>query len=213
MLGLLGKPRAGKSFMLQQIVLGFLAKGQRVFIVDPDGAEQSWNNYGFKRYNDIKDVPNNFQGAVIVAYSKSETFGTPTFPYLQSKLDPRLNGMKPGPWANTVFVLDDANVYARGTLEDSLEWLISRKRQFGGDIITTAHSWGRVSPAALQFIDVYGIGVTNGTPAERSDVIKGEALTRTMNVRNRVNALKRSGKEQYPWKFIDRDGFPFEGEL
>lgn len=213
MMGLIGKPKSGKSFLLQQLVLRLLKQKQRVFIVDPDGAERSWDQYNFKRYDDITEVPDDFTGAVIVPYSEDETFGTPTFPHIQSKLDPRLNGGKIGPWANTVFVLDDSSVYAQGSLEISLKWLLGRKRQFGGDIIATAHSWGLMCPDFLRFIDVYGIGVTNGSPTERGDVIKGDALKRTVAVRNEVNELRRSGQEKFPWKFIDRDGFPFKGEI
>lgn len=213
MFGLIGKPKSGKSYLLQQTVLELLIQKQRVFIIDPDGAETSWDEHGFKRYDDISDVPDNFKGAVIVPYSDDETFGTPTFPYIQSKLDPRLNGGSIGPWSNSTFVLDDSSIYAQGSLKPELKWLLGRKRQVGCDIIATAHSWGLMCPDFMRFIDVYAIGVTNGSPQERSDVIKGDALKRTVAVRNQVNEARRTGQSKFPWKFIDRDGFPFKGEI
>lgn len=213
MFGLIGKPRSGKTTVLIDIIKGIKAKGGRVLVVDPDGAEMAWNDKQFKRYNDITMVPDNFKGVAVVMYSSKEAHGTPTFPHIQGKMDMRSNGGKRGPWSGITIVLDDANVYARGVLEDSLEWLCMRKRQYGADLICTAHSWGEMSPMFLRFIDVYGIGITSGSPTERSETLKGEALKLTLKVREDVNEYKRLHPDKYPWVFITKDGHPFTGQL
>ena len=208
MTGLIGKPRSGKTTLLHKMIAAIVKAGGRVLVVDPDGAEQSWNKY--KRYQDIKDVPDNFKGVAVVYYSAKEVHGTPTFPYIQSNLDQRENDGKSGAWVNSTVVLDDSNVYARGQLEDSLEWLLMRKRQYGVDIIATGHSWAEMPPMFMRFIDVYGIGATSGTPEER---IKGEALKLTEVVRNKVNTIKRNDPDKYPFMFITKDGHPFLGDI
>jgi hypothetical protein len=80
-------------------------------------------------------------------------------------------------------------------------------------LICTAHSWGEMSPMFLRFIDVYGIGITSGSPTERSETLKGEALALTLKVRNDVNEYKRKNPDKYPWVFITKDGHPFTGQL
>lgn len=212
-LALIGAPGSGKSTLLIQIVKKLLAANNRVLAVDPDGAEEAWDDPAFKRYNDIKDVPDNFTGVAIVPYSGKEEHGTPTFPYMQSKMDKRANGNKYGPWTDVVPVLDDTNAYARGVLEPSLEFLFMRKRQYGAHLLITGHSWGEISPMALRFTDIYAIGVTNGSPTERSDTFKGETLKRHVAVRDAVNNIRKKDPSKYPWRFITRDGFPFKGKL
>lgn len=213
MIGLIGKPRSGKTTLLIALIKKIVAKGGRVLVVDPDGAEDAWDDPEFTRFEDITQVPDSFTGVAVVYFSGKEAHGTPTFPHIQSKLDKRANNNVRGAWTATTFVLDDANVYARGALEDSLEWLLLRKRQYGCDIYATGHSWGEMSPMFLRFIDVYGIGTTSGSPSERSEVIKGEALKRTLVVRDSVNDYKRANPDKYPWRFITKDGLPFKGEL
>lgn len=213
MTGLLGKPRSGKTTLLLKLILEILKKKGRILVIDPDGAEATWDNPKFTRYEDIKDVPDNFKGCAVVYYSGKEAHGTPTFPYIMGQMDRRANGNKRGPWTGVTYILDDANVYARGQLEDALEWLLMRKRQYGCDIVTTAHSWGEVSPMFLRFIDVYGIGITSGHPSERSDVIKGDALKRTVDIRNEVNEIRRNDPNAYPFKFITKDGYGFSGSI
>ena len=213
MTGLVGKPRSGKTTLLLKLIFEILRKGGRVLVVDPDGAEEHWDNPKFTRYDDISLVPDNFKGCAVVYYSAKEVHGTPTFQYIQDNMDRRANNDKRGPWTGVTYVLDDTNVYARGQLEDPLEWLLMRKRQYGCDILITAHSWGEVSPMFLRFIDVYGIGITSGHPNERAETIKGDALKRTVVVRNKVNEIKRNDPDAYPFIFINKDGFEFTGAL
>jgi|GEM_PF-6958337 len=213
--GVIGAPGSGKSTMLIGLVKKLLATQNRVVVVDPDGAEEAWDETpaSFKRYDDIEDVPDNFKGVVIVPYSAKEEHGTPTFPHIQSKMDKRLNNSEYGPWTNIAIVLDDTNSYARGVLEPSLEWLLMRKRQYGSHVIVTGHSYGEIAPMILRLTTLYIIGVTDGSPTERSDTIKGDRLKRHVAVCNAINAIRKKNPKEYPWAIITAEGYPFKGQL
>ena len=215
MTALIAKPKAGKSTLLVKIINAITAKGRRVLVVDPDGGEMLWHDKRFKRYPDITKVPDHFTGVAVVTHSDKPTMGTPTFPYIQSKLDVRQNGDRRGPWAGVTIVLDDANFYAQGKIEDALEFLLKRKRQYGCDLIVTAHSWHQAPPIFFQFVDIYVIGPTQGGggPENRSDIIKGEALKNMAKARENVNAQKAKDPNSYPWAIINSDGSPFTGQL
>ena len=75
MVGLVGKPRSGKTTLLLKIIFGILKNGGRILVIDPDGAEAHWDNPKFTRYEDIKDVPDNFTGCAVVYYSGKEARG------------------------------------------------------------------------------------------------------------------------------------------
>jgi len=215
MTALIAKPKAGKSTLLSKLVHTIVGTGRRVLVVDPDGGEILWHDQAFTRYDDITKVPRNFKGVAVVVHSDKPSMGTPTFPHIQSMLDTRQNGGKRGPWSGVTIVLDDANFYAQGKVEDSLEFLLKRKRQYGCDLIVTAHSWHQAPPIFFQFVDVYVIGPTQGGggPENRSDIIKGDALKNMARAREDVNRKKEQDSNCYPWAIINSDGTPFKGNL
>lgn len=213
MMALIARPKAGKSTLLVKLIDSVVKNGRRVLVVDPDGGEMIWYDKRFKRYDDITKVPANFKGVAVVLHSDKPEMGTATFPYIQSKLDTRQNGGVRGPWAGVTMVLDDANRYAKGAVEPALEFLLQRKRQYGVDLLVTAHSWHQAPPIFFQFIDIYIIGPTHSGPETRSDIIKGEAMVKMRAVREKVNALKAADADSYPWSIITADGRPFNGIL
>jgi hypothetical protein len=211
---ILAKPKSGKSYLLSKVIIPSIVKRKgRVLVVDPDGGEMLWYNSDFKRYNDITQVPNNFKGVAVVMYSGKEAHGTPTFPYIQNKLEGRKFGER-GPWAKTTIILDDSNRYADGKVEDALEFLVQRKRQFGCDLIVTAHNWQQLAPIFYGFIDLYLIGPTATGPETRSAIIKGQAMKNLQAVRAKVNAEKAKDPEKsFPWATVTADGLPFTGQI
>lgn len=210
----LAKPKSGKSHLLSKVVIPAILKRKgRVLVVDPDGGEALWYSPQFKRYNDITQVPDNFTGVAVVLYSGKEAHGTPTFPYIQSKLEGREFGQR-GPWASTTIVLDDSNRYADGKVEDALEFLVQRKRQFGCDLIVTAHNWQQLAPIFYGFIDIYIIGPTATGPETRSAFIKGQQMKNLQEVRAKVNAEKaKDPLTKFPWATVTADGQPFNGQI
>lgn len=216
----LAKPKSGKSYLLSRTIIpSILNRKGRVLVVDPDGGEALWYHKDFKRYNDITEVPDNFKGVAVVLYqpkdveaTKDMPARTATFPYIQKQLMGKRFGQR-GPWAKTTIILDDSNRYADGKVEDALEFLVQRKRQFGCDLIVTAHNWQQLAPIFYGFIDIQIIGPTATGPETRSAFIKGQAMKNLVAVRAKVNAIKARDKNQFPWAVVTADGEPFTGEI
>src|SRR5690606_3425152 len=112
------------TWFLINMIKRLKKQGERILVVDPDGAEDAWDDKSFKRYDDISDVPDDFTGVAVVMYAEPKSQDeTPTFPYIVSKLDKRKNKGVRGPWAGSFIILDDANVYAEGSIEPALRYL------------------------------------------------------------------------------------------
>jgi hypothetical protein len=215
MTAFIAKPKAGKSTLLVKMIENILRAKRRILVIDPDGGETLWYDKRFKRYDDIKAVPNNFNGVAVVMYSKdAQRYGTPTFDYLQAKLDTRNYAGRRGPWAKTTVIMDDANRYCKGQVEPGIEFLLQRKRQYGVDIIVTAHNWHQLPPIFYGYVDLYIIGPTLSGPEMRSDIIKGDAQKNLQAVRAAINAKKAENPaKNYPWAVVTADGTPFQGEI
>lgn len=204
----------GKSTLIAKIVDQAVAAGRRVLVIDPEFSEPTWHrNKSYKKYSDIKDVPDTWKGVCVVPYSPKEILGTPTFKHLWDKMDPRMHNGKAGPWQNMLLVLDDTNFYARGVIDETLMDFLIVERRWYVDTIVTAHSWGQLPPIFFTYIDMYVIGPTLLGPEQRSSLIKGDALKRMQAIRAEVNAHKRAHPQDFEgcWRVITADGAPFGG--
>lgn len=192
------KPGAGKTTALINVIKQKVGKGDRAIVVDPDGCEAAWDK--FKRVESVKDIPTDFKGVYVVPHEDGETFKD-----LQNRLKKR-------ELFNFMLVLDDPNVYATPKPEPELSYLLKRKRQFGMDILTTAHGWGECPQAFMRFIDIYIIGPTDSSPTERQSLLTKAVSDRHMQWKQAVNKAKSSNPGSYPWAVITRDGRKFSGQ-
>lgn len=196
MYALFAKPGAGKTTKLIAMVKGRVAKGDRAIVVDPDGCEPAWDK--FKRVESINDIPKDFKGVYVVPHEEAQTFKDLVARCKKRQL------------VNFMLVLDDPNTYATPKPEDELAYLLKRKRQFGMDIVTTAHGWGECPQAFMRFIDIYVIGPTDSAPTERQSLLTKPVADRHFQWKNLVNQKKRTEPNSYPWAAITRDGRRFQ---
>lgn len=189
------KPGAGKTTALIQRINARLKKGDRAIVVDPDGCEPAWDKY--KRVDSVLQIPADFKGVYVVPHEEGETFRDIMQQCKKRKL------------VNFMLVLDDPNVYATPKPEEELGYLLKRKRQFGMDILTTAHGWGECPQAFMRFIDIYIIGPTDSTPAERQSLLTKAVAERHMQWKQKVDNAKAKNESTYPWAVITRDGRKF----
>lgn len=207
MFSIFAKPGAGKTTKLIEIIKRKVAAGDRAIVVDPDGAEEAWDQ--FKRYESITQVPDNFKGVVVVEWQEKVTFAN-----IRNRCmarDAQGNDTKRPKWGNFMLVLDDPNTYAHPNVEDELQNLLRRKRQYGIDIWTTAHGWSECPQGFLRFIDVYILGPTSATPQERAGLLGGrEVVARHQQAKNVIDGHKRQFPDTYPWTVFDRQGNPLK---
>lgn len=196
MYGVFAKPGAGKSTKLIQMINARLSNGDRTLVVDPDGCEPSWDK--FTRYDSMDEVPNDFTGVAVVMYEEKKTFAEIKRRCVAKEL------------VDFMLVLDDANSYAHPTPEPELKYLITRKRQFGMDILITAHGWGQCPNVFLQFIDIYVLGPTDSSPHERISVLTKAVAERHWKWKRAVNTAKAKNPNSYPFAVFTREGYKFK---
>jgi hypothetical protein len=192
MYSIFAKPGSGKTYKLIQLLRARVAKGDRAIVIDPDGAEDAWDQ--FTRYDSVADVPDNFKGIVVVEYHEGKTF---------SNIYARCTAKK---LKNFMLVLDDPNIYSLPSPEDELANLLRRKRQYSMDILTTSHGWSECPQAFLRFIDIYILGPTDSSPRERSALLGRTVMTRHERWKLLVDQHKRTKPNEYPWVIFQRDG-------
>jgi len=207
MFSIFAKPGAGKTTKLIDIIKRRVAKGDRALVIDPDGCEEAWDQ--FKRYESVTQVPENFRGVAVVEWEEGITFEN-----IRKRCmgrDAKGNDLKGAKWGNFMLVLDDPNTYAHPNVEDALQNILRRKRQYGLDIWTTAHGWGECPQGFLRFIDVYILGPTSATPKERASLLGDrDVVNRHLAAKRKVDDFKKQHPDRYPWTVINRQGEPLK---
>lgn len=211
---IIARSGSGKTTQQIKMVRKAIAKGRRCLIIDPDGGEAAWDV--FKRYQDIKQVPRNFKGAVVVPFCDDEYLGTPTFEHIENMSRSDRNGGNLGPWADLIIFIDDCNeVVKDGKVSKSMQWLFKRRRQHGFDIVLTSHTWRQIAPFMFGYVNCFLIGPTLETPHCRSSFFTKEGLERTEKVRQYLNDYKDvDPKNRYDgWLLLTIEGRKFKGDI
>lgn len=194
---IIASPGRGKTTELIKILEHKVKnKGERCLVVLPDTSEKAWWNYPMIFSDDLEsDFDKNFKGIVTIEYEENITF---PFLYEQFKYE-GLNNLN--------LVLDDP-FYAEGRPEKQIRMILARKRQYGIDIFSNAHSYDQVPPIFFPYITIFGVGYIEAEIKNRRLEL-GEDFNTHVNIRRQVNnyaGINKNDPKYHTFYYFKRNG-------
>lgn len=196
------RPGAGKTFIESKIIKHRIKLGDRAIIVDPTGQNEAYYDFPLlDSAKDIRKIPSNFKGGIVIPYEEPENDLKGTFGELWDRIHVKKD------LENFNLILDDADVYAEGRPEKPLRNILKRARNHAIETWSTAHSLAAIPPFFFRYISMYGFMEVLDFAPDRK---KMKGYTELTEVMNRVNSIREKTGNPHYIEFCDQFGRPLE---